>query len=233
MSRPDGQRMNAAAAEPAKTTVHKRTANKLCHSLYCSPRVPPPLARKPLTDRCCPVGSPQPHPSVNTACAVSAALADRRGPARPRRALPRCQLRRARPIACDATGNAIGTGLTHIVRCCSTSKPAAAIAAGVSRAVWQPPNARGQNTRSTARWLSATAGRSDRSHVLVETQLATGAQHASQLGQRARLVRHRAEDQAGHGRIERAILGRQAIGDTVEHLDRDVRAGRGGASPFA
>jgi hypothetical protein len=57
---------------------------------------------------------------------------------------------RARPIACWATGKATGTGLTHIRRWASTVKPAAAIAAGVSRAVWQPPNACGQKSRSTA-----------------------------------------------------------------------------------
>ena len=57
--------------------------------------------------------------------------------------------RRAVPSTCVATGTTIGIGATHILRSCSISNPAASIAAGVSRAVWQPPNAVGQNVRST------------------------------------------------------------------------------------
>ena len=57
--------------------------------------------------------------------------------------------RRALPSTCVATGTTIGIGATHILRSCSISNPAASIAAGVSRAVWQPPNALGQNVRST------------------------------------------------------------------------------------
>ena len=62
-----------------------------------------------------------------------------------------CQGRGARPMACEPTGKAIGTGLTHMRRWSSNSKPALTIAVGVSRAVWQPPNARGQKTRAISR----------------------------------------------------------------------------------
>ena len=61
----------------------------------------------------------------------------------------RAYRRRAVPSTCVATGTTIGIGATHILRSCSISNPAASIAAGVSRAVWQPPNALGQNMRST------------------------------------------------------------------------------------
>jgi hypothetical protein len=83
-------------------------------------------------------------------------------------------------------GNAIGTGLTHMRRCCSSSKPAAAIAAGVSRAVWHPPNARPKHPVHSP--LAERERRPVRQDVLVEAQLTAGAQHASQLGQRSGTV---------------------------------------------
>jgi hypothetical protein len=101
-------------------------------------------------------------------------------------------------------GNAIGTGLTHMRRCCSSSKPAAAIAAGVSRAVWHPPNARPKHPVHSP--LAERERRPVRQDVLVEAQLTAGAQHASQLGQRTCLVRHGAQDQTSDGGIERHIF---------------------------
>jgi len=79
------------------------------------------------------------RPNAAAVCPAMAARVPRSGSRRPplRRwlstlSLAAGQRRRARPIACDAT---TGTGLTHIRRSCSSSKPAAAIAPGVSRAV--------------------------------------------------------------------------------------------------
>ena len=63
--------------------------------------------------------------------------------------------------------------------------------------------------------------------MLVEAQLAAGAQHAPQLGERVRLVRHRAQDKAGDGRIKRRIVGGQLVGDPVDDLDMDLRLGGG------
>ena len=64
--------------------------------------------------------------------------------------------------------------------------------------------------------------------MLVEEQFAAGAQHAPQLGERVRLVGHRAEDEACDGGIERRILSGQAVGDAVENLDPNVGSRGGG-----
>ena len=69
--------------------------------------------------------------------------------------------------------------------------------------------------------------------MLIEAQLTAGAQHPPQLRQRVRLVRHRAEDQAGDGGVERGIGGGQVVGDTADDLDPDFRVGGGRARTFA
>ena len=58
-----------------------------------------------------------------------------------------------------------------------------------------------------------------REHVLIEAQLAAGAQHTPQFRQRPCLVRHGAQHQTRDGGIERRILGRKPVRDAVEHFD--------------
>ena len=58
--------------------------------------------------------------------------------------------------------------------------------------------------------------------MLVEAQLAARAQHAPQLGERMRLVGHRAQDETRDGGVERRIVGGQPVGDAVEDLDPNV-----------
>ena len=58
--------------------------------------------------------------------------------------------------------------------------------------------------------------------MLVEAQLAAGAQHAVQLRQRGRLVGHRAEHQARDRDVDRLVLRRKAIGGGVHDGHGDV-----------
>ena len=67
----------------------------------------------------------------------------------------------------------------------SIVKPAASIAAPVSRAGWQPPAMRGPQAAAVGELEDRPLGLAARDHVLVEAQLAAGAQHAVQLGERA------------------------------------------------
>ena len=60
----------------------------------------------------------------------------------------------------------------------------------------------------------------ERDHVLVEAQLAAGAQHAPDLGQRRRLVGDAAEHEADHRRVHRVVVQRQGVGERVEQRDR-------------
>jgi AhpD family alkylhydroperoxidase len=70
--------------------------------------------------------------------------------------------------------------------------------------------------------LTESERRPVREYMLVEEQFAAGAEHAPQLGERVRLVGHRAEDEASDGAIARRILGGQVVGDAVENLDPNV-----------
>ena len=56
-------------------------------------------------------------------------------------------------------------------------------------------------------------------YVLVEAQLAGGTQHPAGLGERSRLIGHRAEHQREHGGVEARVVGGQLIGDAVDDLD--------------
>jgi hypothetical protein len=64
-------------------------------------------------------------------------------------------------------------------------------------------------------------------HVLVEAELSPGLQHAPDLGECRRLVGHRAERPAGHGGVERLVLGGEGVGQPLHHLDLDGRLLRG------
>jgi hypothetical protein len=60
-----------------------------------------------------------------------------------------------------------------------------------------------------------------REHVLVEAQLAAGAQHAPQLGERPTLVGDAAEDEADDRGVQRSVRERQVIREARHHGDRD------------
>jgi len=60
--------------------------------------------------------------------------------------------------------------------------------------------------------------------VLEEPELATGPQHPPDLAQHRPLVGDAAQHQAGHGRVEHPVGGRQPLGVAVTHLHRYRRA---------
>ena len=93
----------------------------------------------------------------------------------------------------------------------SKTKPARSISASVSRSAWQPPNMPGPQRVDAA--LPASEARPAGAHVLVEAQLAAGAQDAAKLGERRRLVGHRAQHAAGDHRVDRAGLELERVGD--------------------
>ena len=83
------------------------------------------------------------------------------------------------------------------------------------------------------RALTESEYRPVRAHVLVEAQLTAAAQYAPKLGERVRLVRHGAEDEARDGGVERPIRGREVVGVAIDDLDSNAGVGGGGARPFA
>ena len=69
--------------------------------------------------------------------------------------------------------------------------------------------------------LDAAAERVVGDHVLVEAQLATGADHATQLGEGLLLVGDRAEDERGDPGVEGCVPGGDPGCHAVDHLDGD------------
>jgi hypothetical protein len=57
-------------------------------------------------------------------------------------------------------------------------------------------------------------------HVLVETKLAAGAQHAADLGQCDSLVRHRAQDERHDRSVKLAVYSGQRLGGAGHHRNR-------------
>ena len=108
----------------------------------------------------------------------------------------------------------------------SNSKPAARIAASVSRVVRQPPSDRVQKSESTA-CCTARNGACGDADVLVHAQLAAG-------GEDARGSRRSASagsgtlhsTQIGDDGVERAVRGRQPLGEPLDDLDRHRRLAR-------
>lgn len=62
--------------------------------------------------------------------------------------------------------------------------------------------------------------------VLEKPQLPTRAQHPVDLGQRCRLIGHRAQHQRRDPGVEYGVGGGQPVGDTVDDLDRHRRPRR-------
>ena len=108
---------------------------------------------------------------------------------------------------CGTAGSG-GRGEKSKRRTSVTSKPAASIAASVSRAAWQPPASRGHSVLRSPSDEDGAQRLALGVDVLEEAQLAAGAQHAAQLGQRGRLVGHAAQHEAGDRRVAAAVLER-------------------------
>ena len=98
------------------------------------------------------------------------------------------------------------------------SNPAAAIAAAVSRAGWQPRGELGPQPAAVRELEQRPLRPALRDDVLVEAQLAAGAQDTADLRERARLVGHAAQHEAGDRGV--VVLAGELLGGSGHTVTR-------------